>query len=73
MVEALPGELPLAGEESDFSGNETESGAFPAEGLLCGMSVGDDVAQLTAKFQGYRVACTVIKDKEWKVGENRRL
>jgi len=37
------------------------------------MSVGDDVAQLTAEFQVYRVACTVIKDEEWKVGENRRL
>jgi len=34
MAEALPGELPLAGEEGDFSGNENRVWGVPCRGTL---------------------------------------
>lgn len=59
--------LPVAGEEGDFSGDDTEFGAPPSSGLLRRMGTGDDVVQLTAKVQVNRAACTIIKDEERNV------
>ncbi len=61
--------LPVAGEEGDLSGDDTEFGASPAGRLLRGVSTGDNVVEVTAKVHVNRAACTIVKDEEENVGE----